>query len=354
MKDSNQNKEDPYQQVQDVSDMDTGEPTLDVEDKKRKMINIGIALVIAVIVIVILLNSFKSKKPTAATPNNSPAVTVQSTSNLNKQDIQKVVKDYISDNPEIIMDAIHKLEQKMTEQKAKESKDFIDKNMAQLTSSEPYIGNKDGKITIIEFFDYKCGYCKRNHMTLKKLLSEYSNLKIILKNVPILGSNSNLAAQASLAVWKTSPKDFANFHDDLISANDINNQVITDIAQKYNIPKDALLSQMSSTEIQNALNSNMQMAQQIGVRGVPAYIINDEFVPGGMSYEAFKQKIDAIQKTLPAVTPPTAPAPISSVTPAADAAVVTQQPTKSAANSQAPEPVITGAPTTAPPSEAGK
>lgn len=353
MKDSNQNKEDPYQQVEDVSDMDTGAPTLDAENKKRRMINIGIALIVAVIVIVVLFNSFKSKKPATIAPTNSPAVSVQSHASLSKEDIQKVVKDYINDNPEIIMDAIHKLEQKVNEQKAKESKDFIDKNMAQLTSSEPYIGNKDGKITIIEFFDYKCGYCKRNNMTLKKLLSEYSNLKIILKNVPILGSNSTLAAQASLAVWKTSPKDFSNFHDDLISANDINNEVISNIAQKYNIPKDTLLSQMSSAEIQNALNSNMQMAQQIGVRGVPAYIINDEFVPGGMSYEAFKQKIDAIQKTLPAVAAPAAPAPTSTVTPAADAAVATQHPATAAA-SQAVEPVITDAPATTPAPDKGK
>jgi protein-disulfide isomerase len=226
-------------------------------------------------------------------PKSAPVDSVHGMPVKDDQDIKEVVRKYIEENPEVVAKALQNLNQKMSKDRESKSKNFIKDNIQDITTGRPYLGNPKGSVTIVEFFDYKCSYCRRSHIVLERVLKDYPEVKLVLQPVPVLGKNSAEAVRAALAVWKLSPSHFDKFHEDLINSATIDDDSILAIARKHGISTDALIKEMGSENIQKLVNDNLEIAQNVGMRGVPTFIVKGELVPGSLSYEGFKDLLDS-------------------------------------------------------------
>ncbi len=205
---------------------------------------------------------------------------------------KNLMREFIEENPELIIRSLEKLQQKKFEEQAQKQKDRIVDNKDKIISSNyPVLGNKDGDVTVVKFFDYRCGHCKTAHKTLESLMKQDSNFKVILRVVPVLGPQSEKAARASLAAFTLSPSKFTAFHEKLINANSYNENNIKKMAQESGYDASMLVDKMDSKEVTDLLNSNSEAAGLVGVRGVPGFLIGEEFIPGNLPEDAFKEKI---------------------------------------------------------------
>ena len=144
-----------------------------------------------------------------------------------------------------------------------------------------FLGNKNGKEVIIEFFDYNCGYCKRSFPEIMELVSENKDIKIILKELPVLGESSILASKASIASQKQDK--YFEFHQELINFSGIISLIdIEKISKELGINFEQLQRDMNSEETILLINESYRLADLIGVRGTPAFIINNNLIPGAI------------------------------------------------------------------------
>ncbi|NRA73176.1 MAG: DsbA family protein [Rickettsiales bacterium] len=234
--------------------------------------------------------------PAATKAQDKPAQIIQQKS-LTEDDVKNITKDFILNNPEVIMESVARLEKKASEEKAKKSEEFLSKSGGSLTEGKPFIGNKNGTSNIIEFFDYKCIHCHKVYPQLVKLINEYPNLKISLVPLPFMGADSTKATRFSLAVNNLYPDKFYAFHSDLIKSNSINEGTIFTLISKYNLDKDKLVQEANSKRVDDLIKENLNLAQKSGVQGVPSFVINGKFISGAMSYEKFKELIDQSKPT---------------------------------------------------------
>jgi protein-disulfide isomerase len=209
-------------------------------------------------------------------------------------EINKIVQSFIMENPQVILDAVQQMQAKAKEGK----KSLIKKNL--ITSREklindpnsPTSGNPKGDVTIVEFFDYRCGYCKRVLPTMQKAVKEDGNVRIVYKELPILGAESVVASRASLAAWRLAPKKYEAFHTTLMANKGHFSELkIRSIASDLSIDGNALIEGMKSSDIDFILNENHALAQSLGISGTPAFIIGEELVPGAVDMNTLKRMI---------------------------------------------------------------
>ncbi len=148
-------------------------------------------------------------------------------------------------------------------------------------NSDLFLGNKNGSEVIIEFFDYNCGYCKRSFSEIMDLILENKNVKIILKELPVLGESSILASKASIASKKQGK--YFEFHQELMNfSGPITIEDIIKISEKLKINFEKLKNDMNSNETVILINENYRLAELIEVRGTPAFIIKNKLIPGAI------------------------------------------------------------------------
>lgn len=207
--------------------------------------------------------------------------------------IEGIIKDYLTKNPEVIVGALReaqKREESMAETKSKEA---IAKTRGKIyeDSTSPVGGNPKGDVTIVEFFDYQCGYCKMAQEAVEKLLKEDKNVKFIYKDFPILGPMSLEASKASLAAAKQGK--FEKFHNVLMSSKErLSDSMILKIAKDAGLNADKLKKDMADEAIMNILKENLELGRTIGVRGTPMFIIGEQVYPGAMQYEQLKKAVE--------------------------------------------------------------
>lgn len=158
----------------------------------------------------------------------------------------------------------------------------IDKYYVDLKSNDEFfLGNKEGKTVIIEFFDYNCGYCKRSFPELMDLISNDSDIKVILKELPVLGESSILASKYAIAAQKQ--KKYFEMHQELINfSGQISTNDIKNISKTIGINFEQLKTDMNHDETILIIRENYRLADLIGVRGTPAFIINKKLIPGAI------------------------------------------------------------------------
>ena len=142
-------------------------------------------------------------------------------SKSSKAKIEDIVRDYILNNPEIVRDALIKLQREEEAQANQAKVAAIDVNREALfrSANDPIAGNPDGSITVVEFFDYNCPYCRRAKPVVRKLLKEDTRVRYVFKEFPILRESSRQAAGIALAIWHTSPEKYWDFHNKLMAHN---------------------------------------------------------------------------------------------------------------------------------------
>ena len=206
---------------------------------------------------------------------------------INGNDIDEEIKDFILKNPEIIIESLQKLEAKKENEKKLENKNKINTLSNQIYSSESlFEGNELSNKIIVEFFDYNCSYCKRAHLDLKKIISDDKNIKVIYKNYPILSENSLKLAKYALIISEIDKKKFIKFHNlILMNKGMINDEVLSSILAKLEIDRNYLEKKINDEEINQKLQNDIELARNLGLRGTPAFIISDEIFFGYINKE---------------------------------------------------------------------
>lgn len=213
------------------------------------------------------------------------------------KEAKDIVREFIEENPELIVKSVENMQRKAHEERMQRSKERIKENRELINSTAfPVIGNEEGDVTIVKFYDYRCGHCKNAHKTLSSIMSKDGKIKIVLRVVPVLGPESEKAARASLAAHDISPSKFEKFHEKLLTAATYNENNIKKLATESGYDPDVLIGKMNSKEVTDQLEENRRIAGIVGVQGVPAFLVKEEFVPGSLPEEEFKKVIAKVRE----------------------------------------------------------
>jgi protein-disulfide isomerase len=223
----------------------------------------------------------------------------QSFSDAQRGEIERIVKEYLIAHPEVLQEAISEFEKRQSAAELEKQVAGVKQNKEVLFNSahQVTLGNPKGDVTMVEFFDYNCGYCKKALGDMLTLLKNDANLKVVLKEYPVLGPGSLEAAQVAVAARmqdKTGGKKYLDFHQRLLGGHGP-----ADKARALAAAKEAgfdmarLEKDMASEEVRETLKENMKVADAIGLNGTPSYIIGSDVVIGAQGYDVLKEKVDA-------------------------------------------------------------
>jgi protein-disulfide isomerase len=222
----------------------------------------------------------------------------QGFSDAQRSEIERIIKNYLLQHPEILQDVMNELEKKQQAADAEKHKTAV-KDNAQLLFSSPRqvtLGNLQGDVTLVEFFDYNCGYCKRALADLMGIMKADPKLKIVLKEFPVLGPTSVEAAQVATAVrmQDRTGKKYLEFHQKLLSGRgQVDRARAMAAAKEVGLDMARLEKDMASEEIRASLEESMQLADKLGLNGTPSYVIGPNVVVGAVGLEALKEKVES-------------------------------------------------------------
>jgi len=209
------------------------------------------------------------------------------------------IRDYLVNNPEVIQDAVTELERRRIDAEAAQQAQAIAQYREELLFSprQAVLGNPNGDVTLVEFFDYNCTYCKRALDDMNRLVAEDPNLRIVLKEFPVLGTGSTEAAQVAAAVIMVAPDKYDAFHQLLLgSAAPATGELALDAAAQVGIDIVALTTALQSNEIIATIEEAYVMAGALGLTGTPSYVIGDEVVVGAVGYDALRARVVAMRQ----------------------------------------------------------
>jgi protein-disulfide isomerase len=227
----------------------------------------------------------------------SPGPSEGMSGGMNNAALGKNIRAYLMANPEVLVDAMAELERKQDSQRDTAAQKGIQENQAALLSDPetPSTGNPNGDVTIVEFSDYQCPYCKKAHATVKSTLASDGKVKLVYKDLPILGDASKVAAVAALASIKQGKHDA--FHDALMANTaKLDSELIFKIAGSVGIDVAQLQKDMDDPKIKATIARNMALAEELGVRGTPAFVIGKQFAPGAVDSKTLEQMIAEARK----------------------------------------------------------
>lgn len=205
------------------------------------------------------------------------------------------VRSYLMDNPEVIMEAVELLQSREAEQQVQADLNLVSDN-AEAIFDDGYSwvgGNPDGDITLVEFLDYRCGYCKRAHGEVAKLLESDGNIRLIVKELPILGEASVLASRFAVATKQVAGDDsYKAVNDALMSFNgDITMPALRRLADTFDLDADAIEARMDSDEVTQEIAQTRALAQRMNISGTPTFVMQDEMLRGYLPYDQMKALI---------------------------------------------------------------
>ncbi|MFD1331469.1 DsbA family protein [Methylopila musalis] len=213
--------------------------------------------------------------------------------------MEKLVHDYVVQNPEILLEAQKALQTRQAAREAAEAREKLASKPETLENSklQAVLGNPDGDVTLVEFFDYNCGYCRRALGDLNALIEKDPKLRVVLKEFPILGRGSAEAAQVSAAVNLIAPDKYKTFHDALLSAQgQADLASATRAATAAGVDAAALEEALKRPEVRATIEEAYALASQFGVESTPVFIVGDAILPGAVGEQAIKSRIDALRK----------------------------------------------------------
>ena len=195
--------------------------------------------------------------------------------------IKELVLEAIRENPEIVLEAVQIIEQREMERQAaavavslSESRDLLESD-----PNAPVLGNPDGDITVVEFFDYNCPYCRRAKPHVEALLDADPNVRLVYREWPILGEGSVFAARAALASREQGK--YVEFHWALMGmAGRAEEASVLQVAEQVGLDIPQLRRDMDSPEIDEHIATSMQLSQALGFNGTPSFVIGDALIPG--------------------------------------------------------------------------
>jgi protein-disulfide isomerase len=214
-----------------------------------------------------------------------------------RKEIEAIIHDYLTKNPDVLLDALQAAEDKIKgEARDKAAQALTTRRREIFEDPEaPVAGNPKGDVSLVEFFDYRCPYCKQVEPALEALLGEDRQLRLVYKEFPVLGADSVTASRAALAAKKQGKYD--GFHRAMMTLKgQINEAAVFKTAESVGLDVERLKRDMATPEIARALKANTDLAEALEIRGTPAFVIGDEIVPGAIDLASLKQLIATARK----------------------------------------------------------
>ena len=208
--------------------------------------------------------------------------------NLSAQSFDEKIREFLLNNPEVILESIENYERKRLEESKRKSNEAIIENNTKLNDSSNgmFSGNANGKEIIIEFFDYNCSYCKKAHQDLIKISKNFPQVKIIYKNLPILSDQSKKLAEISLIIAKKNNKNFVKFHNFLLGKQGrIDDADVVNFLTKLGIDFKEIEQEFGGDYVSSEINKDLKLAQQLALQGTPAFIVKNKLIFGYVGYD---------------------------------------------------------------------
>ena len=220
---------------------------------------------------------------------DSSTASAQTAAAPDRASIDAIVLDVIKDNPQVILETVNAYLQK---QQGERQQVALEEHSSRLFKGSPIAGNPEGDVTVVEFFDYRCGYCKRAWETVDRLIKEDKNLRVVFKDFPILGPESETAARWALAAEKQGK--YLEFHHELMThrgAFDVD--TLSAMAEKLGLNAGRMRQDAQSADVSTTIQMNRALANDLGITGTPGFVVEDQLISGAVPYESM---VDAISK----------------------------------------------------------
>jgi protein-disulfide isomerase len=230
----------------------------------------------------------------AATPH---ALATADMTPSQREAIEGVIHDYLMHNPDVLIEALRGAENKLNREADAKAATVLSARRNDIFNdpATPVGGNPRGDVTIVEFFDYRCPYCKQVLPSLQTLLKQDRKLRFIYKEMPVLGPPSIVAARAALAAQRQGK--YEAFHSAMMATKgQITDETVYQVAASVGLDVDRLKQDMTAPEIEQALKTNLALADALNIHGTPGFIIGDHIVPGALDLDTLKSMIADARK----------------------------------------------------------
>jgi protein-disulfide isomerase len=211
--------------------------------------------------------------------------------------IEAIIHDYLMQNPEVLIEALREAEAKANSDADIKATQVLRERHHEVFDdpATPVGGNPKGDVTLVEFFDYRCPYCKQVHPAIQKLLDQDPKLRFVYKEFPVLGEQSDIAAHAALAARLQGK--YEALHNAMMAAKgQITEEMVYRLAASIGLDVDRLKHDMTDPEIDRALSANRSLAKALELRGTPGFIIGDHVIPGAIDLDALKTMVADARK----------------------------------------------------------
>ncbi len=227
------------------------------------------------------------------------AFDVASMSEAERTAFRAEVRSYLMENPEVLLEAIRVLEQRQAAEAAAGDTALIAEH-ADAIFEDGYSwigGNPEGDVTVVEFLDYRCGYCKRAFPEVKELLARDGNIRLVVKEFPILGDQSVLASRFAIAVKAVEGDEaYSKVHDNLMALrSDVTEAALTQMSDEMGLDTDAILFEMESPITETIIAKNRELAQILKINGTPSFVFEDQMLRGYVPLEGMQDLVAQIR-----------------------------------------------------------
>ena len=252
----------------------------------------GIAVAVGMLAV-----GYVAGRPEAAVADDDVPQTVAVASadgTVNRVEVENIIRDYLVKNPELLLDMQQALEIKQREEQRVANLEVIKSAKDDIFNAayDGVVGNPDGKTTIVEFYDYNCGYCKRAQEDMLALTAADPDLRFVLKEFPILGPDSTKAHVVSMAFRTLMPEKYGDFHNQLLGGQGRASEATAmKIAVSLGADEAALREEMKNPAINAAFEKTYELANKLAITGTPSYVVGNEVVFGALGQEVLAQKI---------------------------------------------------------------
>ncbi len=214
----------------------------------------------------------------------------------NRGEIQQIIRDYIVAHPEVLQESMAEFEKRQTLADAEKASEAVKRNANALFNSSRHVvvGDKHGGVTLVEFFDYNCPYCKQAQNDLNALMKSDPKLRVVYKEFPVLGPNSVEAAQVAVAVRMQDPsgEKYAAFRQSLLGGRgQADKAKALAVARDVGVDFNRLETDLASDEVKATLDESFKLAEQLGLNGTPSYVVGSDVVVGAVGLPTLRDKV---------------------------------------------------------------
>ena len=227
---------------------------------------------------------------------NIPPLTANAQEAGNRQEIELIIREYLLEHPELLVEMQGALEARENQKVAASQKKALKEkhDIIYASANQIEIGDPNAKVTVVEFFDYNCGFCLRALDDMNRLIQSDKSVRFVLKEFPVLGEGSVGAHRVSLAVSRLMPEKYGDFHVQLLAlSGPKDSERAIQLAMSMGADEAALRSEMEKPFVVDAFRETYELADDLGINGTPSYVIGDEVIFGAVGYDQLEQKVSA-------------------------------------------------------------